>query len=232
MWKPVTSRAGVQKYYTIDNLRLDVKAAEEGRTWLLLPDGFRALECGKSYPLPSYQKDLRELALIVPPPGNVDAGVIYLRRAMSQFRKRRGRKVSALIETDRRSAELLVEHGRYRKQIDALKAEAEKAVDKVKAAANQQIANLSDLFALGRQGIEGQMRAHLDETKWKKETISARDFRECFRMVSQAVKGLGLPSEQRDKAREAVMEEAAAALQSTQEVLAMAPGGKEPEVTH
>ena len=49
------------------------------------------------------------------------------------------------------------------------------------------IANLNDLFALGRRGIDGQMQAHLAGETWMGEEINARAFRELFRMVITGV---------------------------------------------
>lgn len=218
--------------YTIANLRLNIEEAEAGRSWNLLPEGFRTVNAAKAYPLPTGAGQLQRLVNVPFDPGKTDSGVIYLGRAARRWRALRQRKISTVIDTDRSLQEVQVTHAELKNTIKGLEDEARAAVNQVKVEADRQIANLTDLFSLGRKGIEGQMRAHLDGKTWKEETISARDFRECFRMVSQAVKGLGLPSEQRDKAREAVMEEAAAAAQSTFEALALAPGGKDPEVEH
>jgi len=218
--------------YTIASLRLNIEDAEAGRSWLLLPEGFRTVHAAKAYPLPTGVGQLQRLVNVPFDPGKTDSGVIYLGRAARRWQALRQRKISTVIDTDRSLHEVQVTHVELKNTIKDLTDEARAAVDQVKAEADKQIANLSDLFSLGRKGIEGQMRAHLDGETWKGEDISAKDFRECFRMVSQAVKGLGLPSEQRDKAREAVMEEAAAAAKSTFEALALAPGGKDPEVEH
>ena len=96
----------------------------------------------------------------------------------------------------------------------------------------ESIASLTDLFSLARKGIDGQMRAHLDGKEWMGEKINARAFRECFRMVTQTVKGLGLPSEERTRAKSAIMDEVAEALKDTQETVALAPGGDDEEVEH
>ena len=46
-------------------------------------------------------------------------------------------------------------------------------------------------------------------------------------MVTQTVKGLGLPSDERAKAKGAIMEEVGAALKDTREVVDLAPGPKD-----
>ena len=70
------------------------------------------------------------------------------------------------------------------------------------------------------------MRAYLNGDEYQDERINKRDFQQCFRMVTQAVKGLGLPSDQRVTANEAIIEEVAAAIRDTQEIvgLAASPG--------
>lgn len=199
---------------------------------MLLPEGFRDMNSARTYPLPSYTKDLRKLTQIPVVQGVRDSGTVYIKRAEAAWKRKASRKLSAVLDVERRRDEIKAQQNSLQRDMEACLKEAQAAANQVKAEAEKQIANLSDLFALGRQGIEGQMRAHLDGTVWQEEKISARDFRECFRMVSQAVKGLGLPSDQREKAREAVLQEVAEAAESTKEALALAPGGKDPEVTH
>jgi hypothetical protein len=222
----------MEKTYTIANLRLDVGEAERGRPWLLLPDGFRDRASGRTYPLPSNAGELQRLMAIPINARQKDAGTIYLLRAEKKWQEGRRRRVSALVDTEAKKQDISNARAALRTEMRQLKHEAERAVNEVRIEAEKQIANLSDLFALGRKGIEGQMRAHLDGAEWKGESISARDFRDCFRMVSQAVKGLGLPSDQREKAREVVMQEVAEAAESTKDALSLAPGGKDPEVEH
>ena len=222
----------VQKRYTIANLRLNVEAAEEGKPWLLLPEGFQNAEAGRTYPLPSNYKQLQRLCSIEILPQQNDSGTIYLKRCMAKWKEGQRRRISALGDTENKKHAIVQQQYYLRQDMKNLKAEAQEAVNLVKLEAEKQIANLTDLFALGREGIAGQMRAHLDQAKWKGEDISARDFRECFRMVSQAVHALGLPSGERAKAREVVMAEAAAAAGATKGALALAPRRKAPEVQH
>ena len=87
-----------------------------------------------------------------------------------------------------------------------------------------------DLFSLGREGLELQMRAYLDNKEVNGEIIKARAFRECFRIVTAAVKGLGLPSDQKRPATDAIYEEVAAALEATQETVALSESTKESEL--
>ena len=51
-------------------------------------------------------------------------------------------------------------------------------------------------------------------------------------MVTQAVKGLGLPSDQRKPATDAIMEELAASLKATREAVALSVVPDEPETEH
>jgi len=198
----------------------------------LLPEAFRTEGSARKYPLPATSAEIQKLVTIPIPPGVRDSGTVYLQRALIRWQGLRRRKNSAILDTERRFNTIKVNQGNLKTAIKEMKAEAQAAVNEVKAEAVKHIANLSDLFSLGRKGIEGQMRAHLDGEQWRGEEISAKDFRECFRMVSQAVKGLGLPSDQREKARDAVMQEVAEAAESTKEALALAPGGKDLEVEH
>ena len=90
-----------------------------------------------------------------------------------------------------------------------------------KSKADRAIAGLNDLFDLGKQGIHEQMKAHLAGKRWQGEKIDGAAFRSCFRMVTQAVKGLGLPTGDQTKARESIMSELAASLASTQKALSL-----------
>lgn len=221
-----------RRYRSIAFLRLNIKEATAGRTWLLLPEGFRDMDSGMAYPLPTRTLDLQRLASIPIPPRKKDAGVLYLRRVIKEWRRRMANKQSAILDLTHREEQIKVAGQRCRDDLKALQAQAKNAVDDVRREAEKAIASLSDLFSLGREGIDGQMQAHIKGEEWKGEKITAHAFRDCFRLVSQAVKGLGLPSEQREKARDAILEEAAAALRDTQETIAMAPGGDDPETEH
>jgi hypothetical protein len=208
--------------HTIDSLRLNIEEAEKGRTWLLLPPNFRFREAGHTYPLPSRRTDLQRITLIpIPSAGDhEDAGTLYIRRAIRRWKAKKSRAIeSTLQDCEARAL-------KYNKTMEQLERQAERVVEHVREEAVLVVANLKDLFELGRQGLHGQMRAHLDGHMWRGEVIKAKDFRDCFRMVAQAVKGLGLPSDQRESATEAVMDQVAQALKDTQETLAMAPGAE------
>jgi hypothetical protein len=224
--KPSPSR------HTIESLRLDVESARVGKVWLLLPEGFRAEDFGKTYPLPSYRQELSLLASIPIPPRQTNAGAQYLRRATEAYKRKQATCNSALNDAGRREQEIKQAQAKLTFDIKALKQEAKAAVEGVRQEAREAIASLNDLFALGRRGIAGQMRAHLDSQPWQGEPITAQAFRQCFRMVAQAVKGFGLPSEQKDSAREAIMEEAAASILATQDAIALAPGSATEETEH
>ena len=217
--------------HTIKSLRLDLEAAKQGKTWELLPAGFRDQHSGSTYPLPSRRLELQKLASIYIPPNKKDCGCVYIRRAIKKWKERQGRATSALHDMGRRANAIQRSQYNYTQVISKFREEARKAVDDVRLEAEQAIASLNDLFSLGREGIDKQMRAHLAGEKWQGEKINARAFRECFRIVTQAVKGLGLPSDQKETAAEAIMEEVAASLRATREAIAFAPG-TEPETEH
>jgi len=210
---------------TIKSLNLDMKSALAGETWKLLPDGHRRTTQAQQYPLPTRKDELFKLSMIPIPdiPAERDSGHIYAKRAAAEWKKRQWKTQSAVVDVGRRKHAIKELHNRYKRDLKELRAEANEAVNDVRLAAAREIANLNDLFALGREGIDKQMRAHLDDRELNGEKITARAFRECFRIVTQAVKGLGLPSEQRSKAADAVIEELAASLKSTQETVALAP---------
>ena len=212
------------KDFTIASLRLDLESAAAGKTWLLLPEGFRTEECGKLYPLPTQRLELQKLVAIPIPRNKKDCGCLYLRRALKKWRASQERRQSAALGAARAEQQILRTKSEFTALTREMRAEARAAVDQVKQEAAKAVANLNDLFALGREGIEGQMKAHLSGAEWHGETIDAEGFRSCFRMVSQSIQRLGLPSDQRDKARDAVMEEFAASVKDTQDAVAMAPG--------
>lgn len=209
---------------TCESLKLNIEEAMKGRTWLLLPEGYRAAECGNTYPLPTARRELSRLIVIPIAPRERDSGQRYIRRARAAFEKITNQKLGAALKIESAANRANDARQHYTNQLLAFKREAKEAVDAVRAEAEKQIANLNELMVLGREGIEGQMRAHLAGEKWKDETISARDFRQCFAMVTTAIKGLGVPSDERKKAQEAIFQEAAASIESTREAVSMAPG--------
>ena len=223
-----TRKPRIQKR-TCESLRLNLKDAMEGKTWLLLPDGFRNQEGGKTYPLPTSRPELQKL-IVIPIPANKsgDSGIYYLHRAVEAFKRRSAERLSP-IDMSRKINEVDNLKHALREQARRFKLSANEAVEEVRAEAGKAIASLNDLFALGREGLGGIMKAHLAGEQWKGEAVSTDQFMGCFRMVSQAVKGLGLPSEQRDKARDAVMEEVAKSLESTRSAIS---GSTDDEVQH
>jgi len=220
--------------YTIKSLRLDLPAAIAGKTWELLPKGFRDCSNGVSYPLPGRRGELQKIA-IIPIPEHItkrDCGCLYIRRAMAEWRKKQAKAQNSLLNVGRRESQIRRSHDNYTAQIKVCKQEARDAVKEVQAEAAKAVASLTDLFSLRREGINKQMKAYLAGEEYQGETINARAFRECFRIVTQAVKGLGLPSDQRPIAAGAVMEEAAAALKATRETVALASHANDPETEH
>ena len=201
----------------------------EGKTWLLLPEGFRDIDSGKVYPLPCRRAELQKLIAIPIPEDKTDSGCQYLRRAMKLWRSRQERRQSAIHDAGRAAEKVQSQLGHFEDLTKKLRAEARAAVDEVKQEAQKAVAGLNDLFALGREGIEAQMKAYLAGAEYQGERIDGEAFRSCFRMVTQAVKGLGLPTEQRDKARDAVLEEVAKSVEATRSALSGETEDKETE---
>ena len=196
----------------------------EGRTWELLPEGYRTPVHAETYLLPSTRHEMSLLMAIPIPDGRFDPGIKYLQRVRKSFREKALRHQSGLLDVGRRADQAEQATQDFMRTVESMKEEAHRAVAGVREEAARAVASLSDLFRLGREGLEGQMKAHLAGEPWKGEQIDAEAFRSCFRMVSQTVKGMGLPSEQTEKAKEAIIEEAAEALRLTREAIAMAPG--------
>jgi hypothetical protein len=214
--------------HTIRTLRLDIKAAEEGKTWKLLPEGFRDQDCGRTYPLPTRWREIQKIAAIYLPAHaeKRDCGCFYIRRAIREWTSRQEKKQSILLDLGRREQQITKRHEHFNEKAREREQEARDAVENVREEAKKAVASLTDLFALARKGIDGQMRAHILGAKWHGEKISAAGFRDCFRIVAQAVKGLGLPSDQRAKAEGAILEEAAAAIKAMKESLELSPTAK------
>ena len=84
------------RHRTIASLRLDLEEAQKGRTWLLLPQGFRDQQFGKTYPLPSRRLELQKLVAIYIPKNKKDSGCLYLRRALDKWKKQQARATSAV----------------------------------------------------------------------------------------------------------------------------------------
>ena len=214
----------MSQWHTIANLRLDIESAMQGKTWLLLPEGFRETPNGSTYPLPYSREELKILTLIPTYGRKQDTGATYIRRAVKEFKiKSKHRVLQVMNQTNN------VENARAAlyTSVQSMKMETRKAIAEVHDEARKAVASLSQLFEIGREGIEGQMKAHLEGTQWHGETISAKDFRECFRTVLHGIKGLGLPSEQRASATDAVMQEIAESIKATHEVVALASGNND-----
>lgn len=207
---------------TISNLRLNLQEAINGRSWLLLPEGFRDQESGQKYPLPTKTEELQKLVILPIKPGKKDSGTLYLKRAQREYRRRLAGKHARIAEASYEGDRLAKMRQHLHDQIVGIRKEARDAVDGIKEEAEKAVASMHELFALGRKGIDGQMRAHLEGSRWKGEGIDAKAFRECFRLVTQTVKGLGLPErDEAKKAREAILEEAEASIRSVQEAVAL-----------
>lgn len=224
---PETGKGGK---FTIASLRLDLDSARSGKTWLLLPEGFRSQSAGCHYPLPASTMELQMISSVFLPPGKNDCGCLYIKRAITLWKERQNRRSSAMHEIAHKSQKIQKKQDKYMERVKEARTEISDTLKGIKAEAAKAVASMTDLFSMGREGLDGQMRAHLEGKKWQEERISASAFRDCFRMVTQAVKGLGLPSEQRNKAQEAIMKEAADAIEQTRDTVALAPGtGEETE---
>lgn len=210
--------------HTVESLKLNISEALAGRTWLLLPEGYRDQQSGDTYPLPTNLRELQKLLVVPIPALKRDSGCAYLKRAQAEFKSRMAGRQSALLDLGRKTNKINEKMSNFTTDVQKMRDQMHEAVAGVRTEATRAIASLSDLFKLGREGLEGQMKAHLRGVSWQGEMIDAAAFRNCFRMVSQTVKAMGLPSDQTDKAKVAIMEEAAAALRDTREALSMAPG--------
>ena len=228
----------ISKYHlktsrSIKGLRLDLAAARRGDTWLLLPEGYRDQDSGDTYPLPTQFRDIDRLAKILIPRNKQDSGCRYLRRAGKRYKEKWTVRQANASTIDRVNHELTDTQSRYNRKLRNLAAEARASTDAVKEVASECIASLDDLFSLGRKGIAGMMKAHLTGEKWQGEEIKSAAFRNCYRMVAQTVKALGLPTGERGKARGAVLEQVAASIKATKEAVAMAPAEPdEPPTEH
>lgn len=207
--------------HTVKSLGLNVEAAKAGKTWLLLPEGYRDDKSGKKYPLPTYFYEIELLSIIHIPRAKLDAGCLYLNRCRQEYRNRQKKRQSATLDIAKRRHTVKRETQKLQADTKKFQEKARQAVREVQKTAAEATASLNDLFEVARKGLEGQMRAHIDGKEWQGEAITAQAFRHSAHIVIQAVKGLGIPTEQAEKAREAIMEEVAEGLKQTQETLAL-----------
>ena len=212
------------RHYTIANLRLNVEEARKGRTWLLLPEGFRDRDSGEIYKLPSAKPALQELATIPIPSKKMDSGCIYLRRAVKEAQRRWMNKEPTSVAIERQEKRIQEKANTVHRQTKVLLQDVRKAVNNVKEEAERCGDSLKDLFSVVREIALGQLKAHLAGEKWHGEKISSAAARQWFSIVSSAVKGLGMPSDQKTAAHEAIIEEAAQAIRDTQDAVSRAPG--------
>ncbi len=229
---PPLPKANSHHDHTIKTLRLNVEAALSGRAFNLMPLEFQAQECGKVYPLPTNIEECRQLCQIEIPYYGTDAGSVYLRRVRKRHKDLQRNRQSSSLDTEKRRHIIAQSSIKFKRAATEAERELAGLVDGVREEAEKASASLTSLFALGRRGIEGQMQAHLNGATWKEESINALAFRQCFQMVTQAVKGLGLPSDQKSNARDAVIEEYAAALKDTREAIKVGVPEKDSETSH
>jgi hypothetical protein len=137
--KPLPKRTGDR--YTIRNLNLNIESAMAGKTWTLLPEGYRDQSDGKRYPLPSRRRELQIIAAIPIPPRKLDCGCLYVMRAIRKWREHAGKEQSVLIDVARRGEQIKKKHEKYNVSVDNLRNEARREVDKVREEAARQIAS-------------------------------------------------------------------------------------------
>lgn len=216
-----------QNLRTIKSLRLDIQSAREGKTWLLLPEGYRQAPAGKDYPLPSFMSDIQTLAQIPIPKLKRDQGVVYLRRINKEFTKRLAHRQSALLGIARKETQVNRQAKKFQQKVRHFGIEMKKTLNGLKEEAEKAKVTLNEVLDLAKVTVKGQLEAHLAKQKWQGEEITAAAARDLAKIAINAVKGLGVPSEARDQATEAMFEEFAEALKDSQEVISMAPGGDE-----
>lgn len=215
---------------TIVSLRLGYEDAMNGKVWALLPPGFRYTAAAEAYPVPNKFSDLMKLTAIPIAARLHSPGAVYLKRCRQACKDMSARRQSATLDLSNRRANAKTAYDNYRHDMLELRSKMQAERNKVVLAAEECIASLNDLFKLGRKGLDGMMRAHLENGEWQGEAINASAFRDCFKMVSAAVKGLGAATgDDKGSAREAVLEEVAASLEDTQAALSLAPGSEKPQ---
>ena len=208
---------------TLKSLSINIEAAQSGRIWNLLPPDVRdSRDKIRDYPLPDSTKELEILVAIPIPAKGQRAVYIYLKRAKAEWDRRYRLKVDVRETMDEAVTTAGDLERKFQKQMSELERRANQAVVSVEKQAEKAIASLDELFKLGRQGIESQMRAYVENTTINGEEINASAFRQCFKIVAGTVKGMGLPSDQKPIARQAVMKELADSFRATEAAVAMA----------
>jgi len=221
------------KARTIKNLRLNIEEAEKGRTWLLLPEGYRQPPAGMKYPLPTLRADLQRLMTITIKSDKRDTGSTYIRRAIKEHHRRStGRWKDEDLRMEGREHRLARQEERYGQRLKDLGKRATAATNRVVDEARLAAASLKTLFELGKKGLEGQMQAHLKGNEWQGEKISAAAFRGCFGLVRQTVKDIGLPASPEDDLTDTVMDEVAASIEETRGTISLAPGADDDGASH
>lgn len=209
--------------YTIASLHLNLDAASRGKTWELLPPGFRDAEAATRYPLPSSFEDIHQIAIIPLRRNARDGGTVYMRRIAEEYKRRIANRQTALLDIGHDKVRLERQFKRHKRVVDQSINEVRNVVADFKMEADKAIATLNDLLVIGRKGMEGQMIAHIKGEKWQNETIDSAAFRNCFRLITQAVKSLHVPAGTEEaQAREAIVAQAAEALRATQDAVELA----------
>ena len=223
--------------YTNKTLHLDLKSAHAGKTWLLLPQGYRDRECGQTYPLPSRRSQLQLVACIAIPHdrSKKDSGCQYIRRCMEKFKNQQREVQSALLDVGKRRDQVIDRQKAFKRQLRGMRKDvrvaSKDAIEEIRIEATKQIASLKDLFSMGREIVEKQMKAYLADEEVNGEKVTNDGARSCFRIVAQTVKALGLPSDQKKPASDAIVEEMAEAIKSTRETIELAPSATKTDET-
>lgn len=215
---------------TCEALGLDVERAKVEGAQVLLPEAARNRKAVREFPLPYSKHELARLMEVPVPTDATSPEGMLIRRIQKRWYDRVTSKEpgKARLSTARSERSIEVAKAHAKTHIDETLAEIATSAKMVHAVAEKVTGSLTDLYDLCRQSLEGQLRAHLTDGEWHGERIDAQAARECFRLVTQAVKGFGLPREADKRAAGKIsMEETAAAIRETQEALSLAPNKDE-----
>ena len=194
---------------TIATLNLNVVAAEEGKLYLLLPEGFR--QAGKVYPLPKVVGELARVGALSLPrfgaKGKSLGASAYIKRCREEYGRKVMRRRGAPEEAVVRGVKDRV--GDVNKSITEAEAQIAQAVSEFQLKAVEATASLTDLYSLAKSGLEKVMSGYLKGVGEDEEPITTAEFTNAAgKVLSQVAKlGAGLDPEGKVEAEDAVFEE-------------------------
>ena len=197
---------------SIATLNLNLQAAEEGRVFDLLPEGYKFQ--GDIYPLPQDMGEVARLSALKLKrgvAGKTSQGArAYIKRCRDAYGNYLGKKRSGGSAVGGRKYELIAKAADDAKlEIEKANAEVAAKLSEFRLAAQEATASLTSLYALAKTGLERVLTGYVKDEPVNGEPITAQmAVNAAGKVLQQVAKlGAGLDPEDKEQAEEEVFKE-------------------------